>query len=74
MYDEHSTYSFVDFLKKLIINTPFPIIEIQTDNGTEFTRALISNDGKPSVFEKALKICDIKYHRICVAIPRHNGQ
>ena len=35
MYDEHSTYSSVDFLKKLILNFPAPIREIQTDNGTE---------------------------------------
>lgn len=74
MYDEHSTYSSVDFLKKLILNCPFPIREIQTDNGTEWTRALISNDGKPSLFEKALLKCDIKYHRIRVATPRHNGK
>ena len=74
MYDEHSTYSSVDFLKKLIINCPFPIREIQTDNGTEWTRALISNDGKPSLFEAALEKCDIKYHRIRVATPRHNGK
>ena len=74
MYDEHSTYSSVDFLKKLIINCPFPIREIQTDNGTERTRALISNDGKPSLFEAALEKCDIKYHRIRVATPRHNGK
>ena len=60
MYDEHSTYSSVDFLKKLILNSPFPIREIQTDNGTEWTRALISNDGKPSKFEKALELCGIK--------------
>lgn len=74
MYDEHSTYSSVDFLKKLIQSCPFPIREIQTDNGTEWTRALVSNDGKPSLFEKALMKCDIKYHRIRVATPRHNGK
>ena len=74
LYDEHSTYSSTDFLKKLILNSPFPIREIQTDNGTEFTRALISDDGKPSMFEKALEICGIKYHRIRVATPRHNGK
>ena len=74
MYDEHSTYSSVDFLKKLIQTCPFPIREIQTDNGTEWTRALVSNDGKPSLFEKALMKCDIKYHRIRVATPRHNGK
>lgn len=74
IYDEHSTYSSVDFLKKLILNCPFPIREIQTDNGTEWTRALISNDGKPSIFEKALELYGIKYHRIRVATPRHNGK
>ena len=74
MYDEHSTYSSTDFLKKLILNCPFPIREIQTDNGTEFTRALISDDGKPSIFEEMLELCNIKYHRIRVATPRHNGK
>ncbi|MCR5636380.1 MAG: DDE-type integrase/transposase/recombinase [Clostridiales bacterium] len=74
MYDEHSTYSSADFLKKLILNCPFPIREIQTDNGTEFTRALISDDGKPSLFEELLEKCGIKYHRIRVATPRHNGK
>lgn len=74
MYNEHSTYSSTDFLKKLILNCPFPIREIQTDNGTEFTRALISDDGKPSMFEEMLEFCNIKYHRIRVATPRHNGK
>ena len=74
MYDEHSTNSSTDFLKKLILNSPFPIREIQTDNGTEFTRALISNDGKPSLFEAELEDSGIKYHRIRVATPRHNGK
>lgn len=74
LYDEHSTYSSADFLKKLILNCPFPIREVQTDNGTEFTRALISNDGKPSLFEEMLDMCGIKYHRIRVATPRHNGK
>ena len=74
MYEEHSTYSSVEFLKGLIKNCPFPIREVQTDNGTEWTRALISNDGKPSLFEKALEACQIKYHRIRIATPRHNGK
>ena len=74
MYDEHSTYSSTDFLKKLITICPFPIREIQTDNGAEFTRALLSNDRQPSLFEKALELSGIKYHRIRVATPRHNGK
>ena len=35
---------------------------------------MISNDGKPSLFEKTLEICGINYHRIRVATPRHNGK
>ena len=74
MYDEHTTYNSTDFLKKLILNCPFPIKEIQTDNGKEFTRALLSNDGKPSLFEDVLIKCGIKQHRIRVATPGHNGK
>ena len=47
MYDEHSTYSAEAFLIELIQHCPFLIREIQTDNGTEFTKALISNNAKP---------------------------
>ena len=46
MYNEHSTSSSVDFLNKLVLNCPFAIREIQTDNGNEWTRALRGNDGK----------------------------
>ena len=38
MYEEHSTLSSLDFMKKLILCRPFPIREIQTDNGTEWTK------------------------------------
>ena len=75
MYDEHSTYSAEDFLISLIRHCPFPIREIQTDNGTEFTKALISNDpNDKSLFESKLEEYQIKYHRIRIATPRHNGK
>lgn len=74
MYNEHSTSSSVDFLNKLVLNCPFAIREIQTDNGNEWTRALLSNDGNPSAFERMLDMCGIIYHRIRVATPRHNGK
>ena len=75
MYDEHSTYSAEAFLIELIQRCPFPIREIQTDNGTEFTKALVSNDpNDKSLFELKLKQYDILYHRIRVATPRHNGK
>lgn len=75
MYDEHSTYSSEDFIKKLIKDFPFPIREVQTDNGTEFTTVLLVKDKQSkTLFEKALEDNDIIYHRIRVATPRHNGK
>jgi transposase-like protein len=75
MYDEHSTYSSKDFLLKLIAAFPFPIREIQTDNGTEFTSALLVKDkATKSLFENALTDMDIIYHRIRIATPQHNGK
>lgn len=75
MYAEHSTYSSKDFLMKLLKAFPFPIREVQTDNGTELTTALLVKDPKiKTLFEQALEDMDILYHRIRVATPRHNGK
>ena len=75
MYDEHSTYSSKDFLMKLIEKAPFPIREIQTDNGAEFTNRLIVTKSKHlTMFENALLELGIIYHRIQIATPRHNGK
>jgi hypothetical protein len=75
MYDEHSTYSAKDFLMKLTTNPCFPIREVQTDNGTEFTNALLVIKAKhKTLFEQALEDMDIIYHRIRIATPRHNGK
>lgn len=75
MYDEHSTYSSKDFLIKLIQYFPFPIREIQTDNGTEWTNALLVKKSEhKTLFEQELENMDILYHRIRVATPRHNGK
>lgn len=41
MYSEHSSVSAKDFLEKLVKNAPFPIRMVQTDNGAEFTNALL---------------------------------
>ena len=75
LYDEHSTYSSKDFLIKLIKAFPVTIREIQTDNGSEFTNSYSAHKtDKLSLFEEALMLLDIKYHRIRVATPRHNGK
>ena len=75
MYEEHSTYSARDFLEKLVRRCPFPIRAIQTDNGTEFTNALLVTKSKhKTLFEQALLDMGIAYHRIRIATPRHNGK
>lgn len=74
MYDEHSTYSSEDFIKKAIAFFPFRIELVQTDNGTEWTNAMVSNEPTPTLFEQALIRANIAYKRIRVATPRHNGK
>lgn len=75
MYDEHSTYSAKDFLEKLVCAAPFPIRMIQTDNGSEFTNALlVTKATHKTLFEDALLEMGILYHRIRIATPRHNGK
>ena len=55
MYEEHSTYSAKSFLENLVKKAPFPIRMIQTDNGTEFTNALLVTKSKhKTMFEEAL--------------------
>ena len=75
MYAEHSTASAKDFLEKLVQKAPFPIRMVQTDNGTEFTNALLVTKSKHKTrFEEALIEMGIEYHRIRIATPRHNGK
>ena len=75
MYEEQNTDSSKDFLLKLIRKAPFPIRMIQTDNGSEFTNALLVVKAKhKSAFEKALEELGMEYHRIRIATPRHNGK
>jgi transposase InsO family protein len=62
------------FLKKVIAFFPFKIELPQTDNGTEWTNAPVSNDPTPTLFEQALAEAGATYKRIRVATPRHNGK
>lgn len=75
MYAEHSSVSARDFLERLVKAAPFPIRAIQTDNGAEFTNALLVTKSKhKTLFEEALIEMGIEYHRIRIATPRHNGK
>lgn len=75
MYDDKSSYSAKRFLIELIQTAPFAIRMIQTDNGTEFTNALLVTKSKhKTLFEQELYSLDIVYKRIRIATPRHNGK
>ena len=75
MYEEHSTYSSDQFLQELIKHAPFQIRMIQTDNGTEFTKKLLTSDKNDlTLFEQRMEAYGIQYHRIKPATPRHNGK
>lgn len=75
MFDGHSTKSSETFLRHLVEHAPFPIFEIQTDNGTEFTKHLLTKDKTDlMLFETLMAEYGICYHRIRPATPRHNGK
>ena len=75
MYAEHSSVSTKDFLGRLVKAAPFPLRMIQTDNGAEFTNALLVTKSRhKTLFEEALIEMGIAYHRIRIATPRHNGK
>lgn len=72
IFNEHSAYSSVEFLKGMLKFYPFSIRCIQTDNGVEFTNRFLSD--KPGVFDLALQELGIDHKLIRVATPRHNGR
>jgi len=75
MYDDKSTYSAKNFLHSLVGHAPFPICKAQTDNGTEFTNALLVVNAKhKTLFEQSLMDMGIEHQRIRIATPRHNGK
>lgn len=73
IFDERSSWNSVRFLHYVRKKFPFEIKCVQTDNGTEFTNALL-NPGKLSEFEQYLAREKITHKRIRVATPRHNGK
>ena len=70
--NEKSSCNAAKFLMMMQNYYPFEIRCVQTDNGTEFTNALLSDN--PSVFERYCKKARIQHKRIRVATPRHNGK
>lgn len=77
-YDEHSSFSAADFLRKAVAwykRRGIFLECVQTDNGAEFTTRLLSKDEqKQTLFEKAAADLGIKVKHIKPYTPRHNGK
>lgn len=72
-YDEHTPANTVDFIKRCIAYYEYKPIEIQTDNGIEFTW----NNDKYKKLHPMDELClklDIDHHKIRPRTPRHNGK
>ena len=62
------------FLKRLLHVFPFPIQEVQTDHGVEFTYVFFPHVQKPHPFEQALQDHGIHPKLIPVGMPQQNGK
>ena len=75
IYGEKSTYTSYKFLLEVLDKFPFKIYTVRTDNGTEFTKRLISkNPNDITMFELALKRKNIQHDLIKPYTPKHNGK
>ena len=78
-YNEQSTFSSADFLKKAYAffkHHGFTMECVQTDNGLEFTKRFCSYGGseKPTIFQVRLSEYGIRHKLIRPFTPRHNGK
>lgn len=72
-YDSHTPENTVDFLKRCIIYYEYTPLEVQTDNGIEFTW----NNEKIKKTHPMDEFCiknGIYHHKIRPRTPRHNGK
>ena len=72
-YDARTPDNTVDFIKRCILYFGYNPLEIQTDNGSEFTW----NREKMKVLHPMDKFCiqeNIYHHKIRPRAPRHNGK
>ena len=74
-YEDKTTYSSNKFLKRVLDYFKFPIKEVRTDNGYEYTKRLSNEINlKPTLFEQTLKERGIKHDYCKPYTPRHNGK
>ena len=62
------------FLSRVLRSFPFPIQEVQTDHGTEFTYIFMPHVQVAHPFEAALRQRSINHKLIPVATPKQNGK
>ena len=75
IYGEKSTYTSYKFLLEVLDKFPFKIYTVRTDNGTEFTKRLLSKDPNDiTMFELALRKNNIRHDLIKPYTPKHNGK
>lgn len=73
-YDEHSSFSTVDFVYRAIIYFGYIPMCIQTDNGLEFTRHKESKESGLHLFDRLCNELNIEHKLIKPYTPRHNGK
>ena len=75
IHNEHDDHASSLFLYNALNAAPFKIKEVQTDNGYEFTNAIWGQKClELTRFELILSVRHIKYRRIRVGAPKHNGR
>ncbi len=74
VYQELYPANSVDFTRRTLKFFPFPVEEVPTDHGMEFTYIFMPWVKKPHPFEEFLKEMGIRYKPIPIATPKQNGQ
>ena len=75
IHAELNEYTSSLFLHHAVKAAPFKIHEAQTDNGHEWTNVLFGQKRQePTLFEQALMELGVRYRRIRVGTPKHNGR
>ena len=73
-YEELCPANSVEFARRMLECFPFPVEEVQTDHGTEFTYIFMPHVQKPHPFEEFLKQEGIRRKLIPIATPKQNGK
>lgn len=72
-YDSHTPQDTIDFINRCFLFYGYKPLEVQTDNGTEFTW----NNSKMKKLHPLDELCikeNIYHHKIKPRTPRHNGK